>query len=192
MEVSKMIELKDMHLLDSLPQSIKHDTNIIAASEALDQQLKTITDNISKLAILSNITNLSSEWLDALAWQWSAPFYNQSLPLEQKRELVSKALAWHKRRGTPSAVEELIATVFGSGEVKEWFEYGGQPGYFKVITSDPSATAEKANEFLAAINSVKNARSWLESIEITTNGTMNVYFGFAVNRGKNITVSQVV
>lgn len=192
MEELKMIELKDVHLLDLLPQSIKHDANIIAAADALNQQLQAITNNIPKLAILSNINNLSSEWLDALAWQWSAPFYSQLLPIEQKRELVSKALAWHKRRGTPSAVEELISTVFGSGEVKEWFEYGGQPGYFKVLTSDPSATADKANEFLAAINSVKNTRSWLESIEITNEGDTTIYYGFAVHTGDHLKIRLVI
>lgn len=192
MEVLKMIELKDVHLLDLIPHNIKHDTNIIASAEALDPQLKEIASNIDKLALLSNINGLSREWLDALAWQWSAPFYDQSLPIEQKRELVSKALAWHKRRGTPSAVEELISTIFGSGEVKEWWEYGGEPGYFKVLTSDPSATADKATEFLVAINSVKNARSWLEAIEITNEGNMSIFYGFSTHIGEHITARQVV
>ncbi|MFX3635463.1 MAG: phage tail protein I [Candidatus Pristimantibacillus sp.] len=187
-----MIELKDIHLLDLLPQSIKHDANIIACADALDQQLKAITSNIPKLAILSNVKGLSSEWLDALAWQWSAPFYDQSLLIEQKKELVTNALAWHKRRGTPSAVEELVATIFGSGEVIEWWEYGGQPGCFKVKTSDPSATTEKASQFLAAINSVKNVRSWLETVEITTGDEMQVYIGNAVHIGKFTTIRQVV
>lgn len=192
MEVSKMIELKDVHLLDLIPHNIKHDTNIVASAKALDLQLKEITNNITKLALLNNINGLSSEWVDALAWQWSAPFYDQSLLIEQKRELVSKALAWHRRRGTPSAVEELVTTIFGSGEVQEWWEYGGQPGYFKVRTSDPSATADKATQFLAAINSVKNARSWLESIEITTEGTTRLYYGFVTHVGEHITARQVV
>ncbi|MNJ65473.1 hypothetical protein D3C77_614880 [compost metagenome] len=89
-------------------------------------------------------------------------------------------------------MEELVATIFGTGEVQERFQYGGQPGYFKVVTSDPDASSSKAAEFIAAVNSVKNARSWLESVEITTGDEMQVFFGQAVHRGKYTTVRQVV
>lgn len=187
-----MISLQQINLLDLIPSNLRSDPTIAAAAEALNQQLHAVTQLIPGVSILHHIDSLPEDWVDALAWQWRAPFYDQSLPIEQKRELVRKALAWHKRKGTPSAVEELTATIFGSGSVQEWYEYGGQPGYFKVTTSDPSATADKANEFLAAINAVKNARSWLESIEITTEGFMNMNIGFVAHIGKTITARQVV
>jgi phage tail P2-like protein len=187
-----MIDLQTIKLIDLIPANIRNDPQVAAAAEALDQQLQTVTHAIPGVAIMYNIDNLPDPWVDELAWQWRAPFYDQALPLEQKRELVKKALAWHKRKGTPSAVEELIATVFGSGTVQEWFEYGGEPGYFKVQTSDPSATTDKAKEFLAAVNSVKNTRSWLESIEITTEATMNMYVGIAIHMGDYMKIEQAV
>ncbi len=45
-------------------------------------------------------------------------------------------MAVHTFRGTPYAVEQVIQTYFGDGEVSEWFEYGGQPGMFKVVTTN--------------------------------------------------------
>lgn len=189
---SKVINLEQIKLIDLVPPNLRSDPKVSAAAAALDQQLQPVTQLIPSVAILHHIDTLPDEWIDELAWQWRAPFYDATLTIEQKRELVKNALAWHRRRGTPSAVEELIATVFGSGEVQEWFEYGGEPGYFRVRTSDPSATTTKAEAFLAAIDSVKNARSWLEAIEITTSATMNLRFGFAVHIGKTTTVRQVV
>jgi len=187
-----MIDMQTIKLIDLIPPNLRNDPNVAAAAASLDQQLHTVTDLIPGVAILHHIDTLPEQWVDELAWQWHVDFYNPDLPLDQRRELVKNSLPWHRRKGTPSAVEELIATIFGSGQVQEWFEYGGQPGDFKVLTSDPSATTDKAVEFLAAINSVKNARSWLESIEITTGGDMHLRFGFAVHIGKQITARQVV
>lgn len=187
-----MISLRQIGLIDLIPPNLRHDPAIAAAAESLDRQLKAVTDLIPGVSILHRINALPEDWLDALAWQWRAPFYDQSLPIDQKRELVSKALAWHKRKGTPSAVEELVTTVFGSGVVLEWYQYGGQPGCFKIVTNDPSATTDKAAELLAAINSVKNVRSWLESIEVITEGSARITMGFAAHIGKRLTARQVV
>lgn len=187
-----MIDIGSVKLVDILPNSIRHDENVVAAAGALDKLNQQIASIIPSLFFVGDVDHLNDEWLDALAWQWRAPYYDQTLPIEQKRDIVKRSLIWHKRKGTPSAVEELITTVFGSGEVQEWWEYGGQPGYFKVRTSDPSATADKATEFLAAINSVKNERSWLEAIEITTEGNLQIYYGVATHIGDNLTIRQVV
>jgi len=187
-----MINIADVKLVDILPHSIKHDASVIAAAGALDNLNNQIASIIPSLFFIGNVDHVSGAWLDALAWQWQAPYYDQTLPIEQKQAIVKSSLAWHKRKGTPSAVEELVATIFGSGEVLEWWQYGGEPGYFKVLTSDPSATSDKAVEFMAAVNSVKNERSWLEAIEITVEGTMQLYFGVATHVGDQITARQVV
>ncbi|MCM3632924.1 phage tail protein I [Paenibacillus camelliae] len=187
-----MIDIAAVKLVDILPSSIKHDVDVVNAAGALDNLNNQIAGIIPSLFFVGNVDHISGAWLDALAWQWQAPYYDQTLPIEQKREIVTRSLSWHKRKGTPSAVEELVTTIFGSGEVQEWWEYGGQPGYFKVRTNDPSATADKATEFLAAINSVKNERSWLEKIEIITEGTMRIYYGVATHVGDQIIARQVV
>jgi phage tail P2-like protein len=187
-----MINLDAASLLDILPPNLRTDTQVAAAAIAIDGELQAITAAIRQLTYFDRLDSLTSEEADELAWQWHVDFYDPTLPLEQRRELVKKSYAWHRRKGTPAAVEELIETIFGSGEVQEWFQYGGQPGYFKVVTSDPDANTTRAQEFLAAINSVKNERSWLEAIEITTEGTMNLRFGFALHYGDHITMKQVV
>lgn len=186
-----MIDIGHIKLIDLIPPNLREDENVRAAAEAIDSELQAVTELMPSVAILHHIDTLDEQWIDELAWQFHVDFYDPNLPIEQKRELVKNSLAWHRRKGTPSAVAELITTIFGSGQVAEWYEYGGQPGYFKVTTSDPSATNERAREFLAAINSVKNTRSWLESIELTTVATSELYIGFALHMGEHLTIRQV-
>ena len=98
----------------------------------------------------------------------------------------------HIRKGTPAAVEDLIAAVFGEGKVVEWFEYGGEPYHFKVVTNDYALANERSEEFIKALNTVKNARSWLEKIEVTQVEEMNAYFAGILYLGDKLIIEQVV
>ncbi len=102
------------------------------------------------------------------------------MELETKRRLVKESIAWHRIKGTPAAIEEVVSAVFDTSEVKEWFEYGGTPYYFKIVTEDVSTDEDNMNRMRRAIASVKNARSWLEKIEfllhLTDTETMLVMF----------------
>lgn len=183
-----MIDLGKINLIDLIPPNLKNDPKVSAAAEALNQQLRIITRLIPGVAIFHRIDSLPGEWVDALAQQWHVDFYDPDLTLSQRRELVKNSLAWHRRKGTPSAVEELITTIFGDGEVKEWFEYGGDPGKFKVMTSNASATADDAEKFLAALGSVVRVSAHLEAIEITVNDTLQMYIGMPLHIGEFMTV----
>jgi len=186
-----MIKISDVSLLDLLPPNLRYVPSLSAAAQAIDAERKDILDAINKLALFPRLNSLTDVEADELAWQWHVDFYDPSLPLDQRRELVKKSYAWHRRKGTPSAVEELIRTIFGDGEVQEWFEYGGQPGMFKVITSNSSTTSDMAQEFLEAIKSIKNVRSHLEAIEVTATEDMNLYWAGVVQTGDFLTLRQV-
>lgn len=183
-----MTDIRQIKLIDLIPPNLQNDEKVKSAAEALDREFKKVTNLIPTLMIMHHIDDLEEPWIDDLAWQFHVDFYDPDLPIQQKRALVKNSLAWHKRKGTPSAVKELVSTVFGSGEVQEWFEYGGKPGYFRVMTSDESATNERANEFLVAIDSVKNMRSWLDGIIISTHAEMPLYFGGIIRTGDVLTI----
>jgi hypothetical protein len=76
--------------------------------------------------------------------------------------------------------------------VEEWFEYGGQPYHFKVLTTNTSATTTDVQRFTRAVESVKNARSVLEAVEITATDELNLYFGNAVHIADYQEIRQVV
>ncbi|BFH15905.1 phage tail protein I [Paenibacillus melissococcoides] len=183
-----MIDIGRIRLIDLIPPNLREDENVRAAAEAIDSELHAVTELMPNVAILHHIDTLDEEWVDELAWQFHVDFYDSSLPLEQKRELVKNSLAWHRRKGTPSAVAELITTIFGSGQVSEWYEYGGQPGYFRVTTSDPSATNERAQEFYRAVESVKRLSAKLEQVILESTEKLQLYHGSAILVSENILI----
>jgi len=187
-----MLNISDISLLDLIPPNLRSDPQISAAAQALDAEIKVVTEAVEETVLYSRIDVLPKEVIDHLAWQFHVDYYNPDLPLSIKRALVKNSLAWHKGKGTPAAVEELITAVFDEGQVVEWWEYGGDPYMFKVVTFNNAVTNEMAQEFIRALNSIKNARSWLQSVEITQTEEMPLYFGTVVHVGDYLELRQVV
>lgn len=187
-----MINIYEASVLDLLPPNLQSDPDMIAASKAVDNEFLLVANEVKNCILLPNLDSLPSDIVDILAWQMHVDFYDTTLSIEVRRELVRNSIRWHKRKGTPAAVEELISTVFDSGKVDEWFNYGGEPYMFRVITTNESVTMEKAEEFIRALNSVKNERSWLEKVIIEIGDEMNLYFAGFVHTGDNITIMEVV
>ncbi len=56
-------------------------------------------------------------------------FYDSSLSLEVKKQMVKNSLKWHRIKGTSAAVSDVVKTVFGRSWIEEWFEYSGKTIY---------------------------------------------------------------
>lgn len=159
-----MIDIRDASLLDILPSSLQSDPNVVYAAQSIDKELRELTDEIDRLPLFSRMDDLSSEEADDLAWELNIDFYDPTLPLNRRRELVKNAMTWHMHKGTPFAVEEVVTAIFDDAVVKEWFDYGAAPYTFKIVTRE-ILTPEKYNEIVKVVNTVKNVRSRLETIE---------------------------
>ena len=160
-----MISYYDGQLADIMPASVMKNPEARALSYALQQACRLLYHYSQKIYIYASLDMQPEEVIDLLALEFRTQYYRNSLDLETKRRLVKNTLIWHMGAGTPEAVEELVATVFGEGEVEEWFEYGGQPYCFKVRT-DAILTEGMADYFSKMIRQVKNARSHIDSVEI--------------------------
>ncbi|KGE20691.1 phage tail protein I [Paenibacillus wynnii] len=179
-----MINLQTVSLLDLLPQSIKNDPIMAAAAASIDAELQMTTAMIAKLDIFGRTEEWTDEETDELAWQYHVDYYDPDLSIEQKRLLVKNAIPFHRRKGTPSAVEDLISILFGEGKVEEWFEYGGDPHHFQVITNNSDVTNARAEEFIQAVDSVKRLSSVLDRVTISQVEDLNIYFGGALHMGE--------
>lgn len=157
----------DVTLLELLPENLRNDSDIIAASQAVDQEFQILANSIKKCFTIADIDNASTEVIDHLAAEMNTEFYDQSFDISNKKNLVKNAYVYHYTKGTASAIKKLLHDALGQGEVQEWFQYGGDPYYFKVVTdiTDPEAI----QQLVTAINSVKNARSHLDGF--FTSGT---------------------
>lgn len=188
MEGLLMIDIGQLSLRDILPTSIAKDPAIAAAPASLDTELQVTTSEIRKLDILGRSEEWSSEEVDELAWQYKPPYYDPELPLEQRRELVRTAIQFHRKKGTPRAVEDLVKLLFGEGRVEEWFEYGGQPFHFQVMTNNSDVTTVRAQEFIRAVNSVKRLSTTLDRVTISEGADINMFFGGALHVADKFTI----
>lgn len=183
-----MADINDSTLLSTLPQVIRRDDTAAAVAQSIDTAMQRIGGTLDRINLISRPDTWTSEETDELAWQNHVDFYDPTAPLEQRRALVQNSIRWHRHKGTDSAIEELISTLFGDGRVENWYEYGGEPGYFQVVTSDPEATNARATDFIRALDSVKRLSSWLERVVIEEATTGTLYFGAVVQVGEYIEV----
>lgn len=160
-----MLELKDNALQRILPSSISGDATVKEIVQAISGRLAQLGEQAELVLILPRLKKLSEEIVDELAWQYHVDFYDVAADITKKRELVRKAIARHRYKGTPAAVEEVCSAAFDTAEVVEWYEYGGEPYHFRVRMVQESIPDETAMaEMVKAVNSAKNTRSWLDSL----------------------------
>ena len=78
----------------------------------------------------------------------------------------------HQKLGTKYAVETALRNVYKGASIKEWFEYGGRPYYFKInIDTSGSSLAENAYaDILNKVQFYKNLRSHCDGLYIKLNG----------------------
>lgn len=176
MEVLKMIDIYDSRILDILPQSLISTPEVQAGSYAINMAIRRVLQYRENLRIFSDLGEASNEILDMLGVELNPLYYDSQSSLEEKRNVISNALSWYEKAGTSSAVRELIESVYGFGEVQEWFKYDGDPFHFKIFVSSQGETIDIAT-LRKMINRVKNASSFLDTIEIVKPARANINTG---------------
>ncbi len=83
-----------------------------AASYALRDTIRLLLPIIDKTSVYAVTDSLSDPLLDLLALELRAQYYDASMPEEEKRQGVKKALPWHYRAGTLAAVKELTSLTW--------------------------------------------------------------------------------
>jgi len=169
--------MHDIDFTRTLPEPLKNDEKILALGRVIAGELQ---ENIrlARLNIIyARIDELPEELLDIIAHDLHIDWYDCDSPIDIKRAVIKESVRVHKRMGTRPAVESVVRAYFGSGEVRHWYEYGGEPHRFRVLSSNPSITNERFAEFLRILSTVKRLSSWLDGILIGLTGEMRLFFG---------------
>lgn len=181
------MKLTDLALLSLQTAFMQKDLTTQGFCAGLQSELRDAAVNAYRLLMYSNIDNLKDDdfghsLADELAWQFHVDYYDQTADIETKKKLVKQSIKIHRKKGTPQAVIDLLQTAFPTEAVLlEWFEYGGEPYHFRIIASEFDDV--DVSEFLKALDSVKNARSYLDELRL-----FKVVFGYARNNIKAATV----
>lgn len=163
-----MIKLTDARLTDALPKTLAEQPWVQALAEASRKMRRRVMAYADRTRLFCDIDEASEEALDALAVELQTPLYKNDYPLTVKRKIVKNSMLYYIRSGTRGAVEELLADIYQGAEVEEWFEYGGEPNYFRVAIDISRTTVPVAEmtpaELESWLYSVKRASSALESL----------------------------
>ncbi|MGL5123276.1 MAG: phage tail protein I [Fusobacteriaceae bacterium] len=171
----------DKNIFNLAPSLLKRNNkDILLVIDSLYQ--KHIANNIKKLVLMDRIKELENFEIDLLAIELHVDFYEITLDLEEKRNLVKKTLELHMGKGTRESVQDVLDIFFSESNIIEWFEYGGKNGTFKIQISDSNADHNKTKRIINMINTYKRASQHLETLEfVEINSTNITIFGINFN-----------
>ncbi|MGF0470954.1 phage tail protein I [Lysinibacillus fusiformis] len=173
-----------------LPYSLQNDPFTVALTEAFEIQITQLYEEFRAISNLYLLKDAPSLLVDFLAFEKHVDFY-EGLTLEEKKNVVRNALHVHRKKGTKFALLRVFELLNLQGRIEEWFEYGGDPYYFKarIDVSDKGVDDTTIRLLERLIKTYKNNRSWLEVLDIILTSKQNkVHIGTATLTGEEIVV----
>lgn len=159
------MKLSDLDFVRLLPAFMREDDAVIALSNAMNKLIGEPGKRLATIRTWDKIDELNEAECDEMAWELDIDWYDSTgMSLEDKRNAIKSAQQIKRKRGTKWAVERLIASYFGEGYVAEWYEIGGTPYTFVVMTTNTHVTAENYAKFIEAAQIAKNERSHIAAI----------------------------
>lgn len=183
-----MIKLDGSRFTAVLPENLKEQPEVRAIAYAVGRQVEKLCACADGARTYAAIQTMPERVLDMLAVELRTPAYDEAYPIETKRSLVINSLLYFARMGTPSAVNNLIETIFGKGYITEWWEYGGNPHHFRVTGIDLRQVFKNYENFIKIMEAVKRKSSVMDALTAISKVTGTVYFGTAVRTAKAVTL----
>ena len=157
------------NLMRTLPEVLREDDNMRALAAAIADALSDERARTKAIKMYVRIMTLPEKLLDILAHDFKVDWWDADMTVVQKRRVLAASWAVHRTLGTAGAVKKALSSEFAGAEVREWYEYGGDPYWFKVdidISDDAYATSARIERAVGRIPVYKNLRSHLEEINL--------------------------
>lgn len=168
------MNINDMNFIQLMPAFMKEDEAVQGLSEGVNRVTEELASKIRLFSTWNQIDNMTGAELDMLAEELHISWYDKTAAMDVKRELIKNSDMVHSKMGTNWAVQNVIETYFGSGEIQDWYDYEGEPHHFKVITSNQSITSSAAEKFLSVLDKVKRKSAFLDGIEVVADGQCDI------------------
>lgn len=171
-----MSNLDKPSLMHVYPSVLTKDKMFNALGQDVAEKLGEAFLSTKNANIYNRIAELPESLLDILAVDFNISWYDYDFKLETKRRVIAAAFSVHRHIGTAGALITAISAIWPNSKLEEWFEYGGDPYYFRVAVhaSEDDSEPIDAVKILNTINLYKNERSWLESDAIVIVVTFNI------------------
>lgn len=188
-----MIDLKNNTILREIPQNLLVDPRIEHLAQSLQQSVDDMLEWVDKINYRNNLDELPDEIIEHLIWE-SHITWSEGLALastrEQKINLIRQSVELHRLKGTPAAIDLVCSLLNVNTRMKEWFDYNGEPYCFKldINVTEHGLTENTITLLEELVMEYKNARSYLESINIYLSSRAESYIGIGSFFGEEITV----
>ncbi|MGE4296933.1 MAG: phage tail protein I [Desulfovibrionaceae bacterium] len=170
-------------MADLLPESATDQERAISESAARLAEVPVIQRD------LWNPATCPAYLLPWLAWALSVDLWDDAWPKTRKRAVIAASVAVHRIKGTPAAVEAMLAAMGFDAGVVEWPEFDGEPYTFKVATDTPMQRDEDYAALMAGVTSAKNTRSHLAAIVVPASDSGDMGSGGLAQVGNRIVAS---
>ena len=124
--------LKDARSVDGLPRILAKQPWVRALSDAMGVVHEMTMAFADHSQIYTDIDNVTEDVLDELAVNWKIDWYDTGYNIEQKRRIIKTALTVRRTMGTVAAVKAQADAIYPGTTLEEWFEWGGEPGTFRL------------------------------------------------------------
>lgn len=146
-----------------VPRFLLNDQNGHALAKAVEKGMQIFWNTIAEgIATVENPDEMPEWRLDEKAWELGA-LYDITADIETKRYWIKNAIPLYASYGTVEAIYNYLRGYFENVEVKENWEYEGQPYHFRV-NIDGVIDEKSINWANTAINAIKNTRSILDGL----------------------------
>jgi len=186
------MRLSDLDLIKILPHFMRNDEAVKGLAAGVNKLTPRLYRQMILFSVWDKIEDMGHSDLDELAWELNVEWYDTGAGLETKRQLIKQADLVHSRLGTKWAVEQVISAHFGTGKLYEWFEYGGKPHHFRVMSNDAGIAEESIDKFHRILSIVKRESSWLEGIIINRDVPMQTHIMTGAAGYTEITLRPVI
>ena len=169
----------DVDLDQTLPPALTRDPRMVALGKALAKQHQKTAHLIRENAgIFYQIEELDELMLDILATDLHVDWYDYNADLDEKRQLIKNSIAIHRMAGTPAGLRLAVESTHNEIELEEWFQYGGEPYFFRVGINivDPAKEINQAR-ILNIVRTYKPVRAHLEDDGIAFRSVQHVEIG---------------
>ena len=166
--ITKTGSIRKVPLDQTAPPILEKDAKIAALVKALAKLLQDHAELIyGAVGIYYRIGELDEAMLDILATDLHADWYDYDGSLAEKRKLIANDVMIHRGMGTVDMLRRVLESIHGDSAIEEWFEYGGEPYYFRVAidVTDPEEEIDHGR-IINAIKVYKPVRAHLEEENI--------------------------
>lgn len=152
-------------LAENMPDSLLRSAVAAHAANAIDPELRAVSEASERPLVYAAIDRLNSLQLDHLAVQFDLAPWRDTWPVELKRRIVRQMVPQKARVGTVSAVKTALASLGLAAAVREWWQKtpAGEPHTFEVTATLPEIEgqldAQTQEDLFALIDEAKPVRS---------------------------------